>query len=135
MLNDCIAFEGGEIKKDEFNLDKKQDELLEAINLERKLEKTLKDIVVGKNRTAIGAFRDFAVRFGSDGFYKKNFSQAVEQMKSANIDSSLRVKFVLYGQAILARQAIESEIDTYLSGTIKPSGADKLPLVEQALVA
>ncbi len=128
-------FQKGDIKKSEFNLEKKQAELLDAINLEKRLERTLKDIVIGKNKTAIGMFRDYAMRFGSDFNYKKDFARAVEKMKTVAVDPSLRVKFVLYGQAILNRQAIETEIDTYLSGTGDVGEVDSPPLVEAAPLA
>lgn len=127
-------FQTGELKPRNFDLDAKSTVLQNARRKERQFKEELEKIAVGK-RNAYGVFRELAIQFGSDSVLKGNFEGAIERMKTANVDQSLRVLFVLYGQAVLNRRVVEAEIDAYLSGASKTVGADSVPLFEKPLAA
>lgn len=136
----------GEIKRPAFNLEDKGNDLIKAKNFEHKFEEDLRNASLGRAGDAFNVLREFVKnRFGTDDSLTKDFPEVLEKLKTYQLtgrelfNRSHVLSFILYGNAVLKRRAIQKEIDDYFLGAgtapVEDKGAASSPLVEKALVA
>jgi len=133
----------------EFDLADKTVERAKAQKLEEQLCQRLQEKILPKfrNRDAYSVLRDFAVSLGTDANLLNGFPEVLSKLKvypltgAEPFDKPTLLDFILYGEAVLRRRAIEAEFEQYFKCRLTAekgkvsAGGDAPPLVVKALAA